>query len=458
MTHSLRFDALRSAYRTGVLTPVEVVDQVLRTIAARGEDHVWAFVADAEALRQRARTLAARMHEIDRLPLFGLPFGVKDNVDVAGSPTACGCPTYSRTPELSSQAVQKALDAGAIFIGKQTLDQFATGLNGTRTLGGHCRNVFDADYIPGGSSSGSGVAVAAGLVSFSLGSDTGGSGRIPAAMNNIVGVRPSIGRVSTKGMVYNNRLFDCIPIFASTVEEAYVVLDVISGADSDEPVRPWGPGAGTRNAPADGMFHFAIPNQLEFFGDTTSAECFAQAVARLKGLGGSCVEIDLASYHEAGRMIFESGLVAERVASYGDVLHASPQQLVPTVAAILMRARKYTAVDAFNAMYRLAELQSEFARQFQNIDVLVTPTLPRPYTVREMLEEPLVRNAEIGYYTYGVGPLDLCAVAVPSALRPDGLPFGVSIIGRSGSDDLLRDLGRRFEAATGIPPGVAALR
>lgn len=458
MNLSLRFDTLRSAYKARTLTPVDVVDAVLATLQARGDDHVWAALADAQSIRQRALDLVDRIHEIDRLPLYGLPFGVKDNVDVAGIPTTCGCPAFTRVPQVSAQAVQKAMDAGAIFIGKQTLDQFATGLNGTRTLNGHCHNVFSPDYVPGGSSSGSGVAVAAGLVSFSLGSDTGGSGRVPAAMNNIVGLRPSIGRVSTKGMVYNNRLFDCIPVFASTVDEAFAVLDAIAGSDFDEPARRWGPGSGVPGDEARDAFRFAIPRELEYFGDRLSGACFDEAVARLERLGGRCTPIDMAVFHEAGRMIFESALVAERAASYGDVLDASPHQLVPAVAAILRRARQYSGVDAFEALYRLAGLQAAFARQLDGMDVLVTPTVPRPFTVQEMTAEPLLRNAEVGHYTYGVGPLDLCAIALPSAIRSDGLPFGISIVGRAGADTALHAIGRRFETATAIPPGAEALR
>lgn len=457
MTISLRFDSLRSAYRNGTRTPLEVVEHVLDRIRARGEDNVWTALADAEQVRARARELTVRAGEIDQLPLYGLPFGVKDNVDVAGIPTTCGCPAFSRTPAQTATAVQKALDAGAIFLGKQTLDQFATGLNGTRTISGHCKNVFNPEVIPGGSSSGSGVAVGAGLVSFSLGSDTGGSGRVPAAMNNIVGLRPTIGLVSSTGMVYNNRLFDCMPVFAPTVEEAYTVLQVIAGVDPRDPIGRAGTEAIALDAQLPAQFQFAVPERLEFFGDALSASCFEQAVERLRSLGGTPSSIDFAPFQEAGRLIFESALVAERTASYGQVLDESPQQLVPAVAAILERARGYSAVDAFRAQYRLGELRRHFALQLSGIDVLVTPTVPRPFTVKEMLAEPLLRNAEVGYYTYGVGPLDLCALALPSAIRQDGLPFGISLVARAGADGLLRALGRKFEASAGIPPGVEAL-
>lgn len=458
MASSLRFDALRAAYRAGTTTPVQVVDQVLAAIARRGDDHVWTTLADPVQIRDRARALAGRAADIDTMPLYGLPFGVKDNVDVAGVPTTCGCPGFNRLPQVSALAVQKAEEAGAIFIGKQALDQFATGLNGTRTLGGHCRNVFDPAIVPGGSSSGSGVAVAAGLVSFSLGSDTGGSGRVPAAMNNIVGVRPTLGLVSSRGMVYNNRLFDCMPVFAGTVDEAYAVLEAIAGVEADEPIRRSSETAVVLDPPAPESFRFGVPSRLEFLGDPHSAACFTRAIERLQAIGGAVRELDPDLFLEAGSLVFESALVAERAASYGDVLDDCPQQLVPAVAAILSRARQYTAADAFRAMYRLRAMQCRFAERFRGIDLLVTPTVPRPFTVEEMLAEPLLRNAEIGHYTLAVGPLDLCALALPAAIRPDGLPFGISLVGRAGADGLLRAIGRKFEAHTGIPPGVEAIR
>jgi allophanate hydrolase len=452
-TLSLRATSLSAAYRRGDVDPVEVVEEVLRRMAARGSDCVWVQTADPARLRAQARALRERRADIHSLPLYGLPFGVKDNVDVADMPTTCGCAGFDRHPATSATAVQRALDAGALFVGKQTLDQFATGLNGTRTMGGHCLNVFDPEVIPGGSSSGSGVAVAAGLVSFSLGSDTGGSGRVPAAMNNIVGLRPTVGLVSSRGLVCNNRHFDCIPVFAHGVEDAYQVLQTLAAVDPLDPVSRQDADQIALDAPPVGHFRFAIPDRLEWFGDTQSPACFAQAVQRLEALGGQSCEIDFSAFLEAGALIFDSAYVAERAASYGEVLDRLPQALVPGVAGILRRARDYTAVEAFHAQYRLLELRQQFARQLAGIDVVLTPTVARPFRVDEMLASPIERNAEVGYYTYGVGPLDLCALALPAALRPDGLPFGVSLVGRAGSDGWLRSLGRQFEAATALAPG-----
>lgn len=450
---SLRATPLHAAYARGELDPVQVAEEVLRRMALRGQDHVWSETVSPAQLRAQAQALRDRRADIAQLPLYGLPFGVKDNVDVAGLATTCGCAGFDRLPGASAVAVQRAIDAGALFVGKQTLDQFATGLNGTRTVGGHCLNVFDPAVIPGGSSSGSGVAVAAGLVSFSLGSDTGGSGRVPAAMNNIVGLRPSVGLVSSRGLVYNNRRFDCIPVFAHGVADAYRVLAAIAGHDDQDPISRHDLALTAVDPAAVARFRFAVPRQLTWFGDQQSPACFAQAVERLQALGGECCEFDFSVFSEAGALIFESAFVAERATSYGEVLDRLPQALVPAVASILRRGRSFTAIQAFEAQYRLLALQQQMARQMAGIDVLVTPTVARPFRVDEMLAAPIERNAEVGHYTYGVGPLDLCALALPAALRPDGLQFGISLVGRAGADGWLRALGERFEAATAITPG-----
>ena len=458
MTSSMQFNRLRQDYRTRKLSPVQVIEQVYQRIDARGQDYVWTNLADRANVRSQALTLASRINELDALPLFGLPFGVKDNVHVAGVPTTCGCPGYTSMPVQTAEAVRRVIAAGAIFIGKQSLDQFATGLNGTRTLGGHCLNTYDPEIIPGGSSSGSGVAVAAGLVSFSLGSDTGGSGRVPAALNNIVGLRPTMGLVSSRGMVYNNRMFDCMPVFALTIEDAFTVLEVIAGRDMNDPLSRENADTIPLQASFPQNFKFAIPEHLEFFGDQQSAACFETAVAGLKSIGGLASTFDFEPFREAGALIFDSALVAERAASYGEVLDNCPQDLVPAVAAILARGRGYSAVDAFQAQYRLSELRREVATMLDGIDVVVTPTIPRTFRVSEMLAEPILRNAEVGYYTYGVGPLDLCAVSVPSRLRDDGLPFGISLVGRAGAEAALRALGSRFEIWTGQQPGARGLQ
>ena len=456
VTELLGLRALREAYRGGHKTPVEVVEEVFRRIDQRGEDHVWTSFLPREAVRARALDLASRMGSFDSLPLYGIPFGVKDNLDVEGLATSCGCASFRRNPARHATAVERAMAAGAILIGKQSLDQFATGLNGTRTIGPHPKNVFNGDVIPGGSSSGSGVSVAAGLVGFSLGSDTGGSGRVPAAMNNIVGVRPTVGLVSARGMVYNNQSFDCIPIFAGTVDDAYSVLDAIAGHDAEDPWSRNDSAEIMSNATFPEQFAFGFPDELEFFGDRESERLFNAAVARMEQIGGVGTSVNFSDFYEAGRLIFGSALLAERSANYGEMLWSGKNDLVPAVAAALESGFRYAGVDAFKAMYKLQALRAQFHRAVVGIDVLLTPTVPRPYFVEEMLSEPVERNNEVGYYTYGVGPLGFCAVAVPAALRSDGIPFGVSLVAPAGEDGRVGALARRFEAATGLRPGVDA--
>lgn len=442
LPYSLDFASLQGAYRSGALTPSTVVKAVYARIEARGDDHVWTFLRPQTDVMEEARRLEASAPAGKHL--YGLPFSVKDNIHVAGLPTTAGCPAFARMPVGTAPAVAHALDAGALLIGKNSLDQFATGLVGIRSPGGYCRNTFDERYIPGGSSSGSGVAVAAGLVSFALGSDTGGSGRVPAALNNIVGLKPSIGLVSNEGMVYCNRSFDCMPIFALTSNDAWQVLSCIR--DKKRPV----PDA----LPSGADFIFAVPraDQLTFFGDTLAEQAFARAVGLLRSLGGHAKEIDFAPFLQAGRMVFDDALIAERYAEYGDFVEKHPNDVLPVTKAIITKARGYSAVDAFRALYRLNELRRRSSIALDDVHCLVVPTTGTIYRCAEVEADPVALNTNMGYYTYFVNPLDLCAIAVPAGLREDGLPHGVSLIARSGKDATLVDLALRFEAtaSTGL--------
>jgi allophanate hydrolase len=452
----LRAAVLQRGYREHRFTPRDVVDELLARIADRGEDHVWLARADSAALRAAADALWQRRADIDQLPLYGLPFSVKDNIDVAGLPTTCGCTAPVEPASAHAQVVQRALDAGALFVGKNTLDQFATGLNGTRSLTGFCRNAFDPRYVPGGSSSGSGVAVAAQLVCFSLGSDTGGSGRVPAAMNHVVGLRPSIGVLSGRGTVYNNRFFDVVPVFAQSVADAFVVLAALRGGDPfDSLLRPDAERLPLQRELAAG-FRFGVPRarDLQFHGDAQGPALFGAAVEALCAAGGVPVDVDFSPFVEAGRMVFDSALVVERALSYRPTLERHPQTVHPAVAAALRQADRYTAEDVFLALYRLQAARHAVRPLFEDVEVLLTPTVPRPYTVEELLAEPMARNAELGHYTYGVAPLDLCAIALPAAMRADGLPFGVSLLAGAGQDARLAAVGRRFEAQVGQTAGL----
>lgn len=453
MSFGLNFPTLQSAYSGGALRPTQVVAEVYRRIAARGADYVWTHVLAESAAMQRAAALEARGPA--GLPLYGLPFSVKDNIHVAGLPTSAACPDFSTFPAATATCVTRALAAGAILIGKNNMDQFATGLVGIRCPAGYCRNPFDERYIPGGSSSGSAVAVACGLVSFSLGSDTGGSGRVPAALNNIVGLKPSLGAISAAGLLYCNRSFDCVPVFALTCEDAWTVFRTLRGADPEDPYSreyTW------NEAELPDGFRFAVPPaaELEFFGDDLARQQFASTVASLRAIGGEPCPLDYAAFRDAGQAVFGGAMLAERLLDYGEFIAAHPASVHPVVAAIIDGARRYSAQDAFRELHRLQDLRRRARAALAGIDALVVPTTGTIYTCAEVEADPVRLNANMGRYTYFVNPLDLCALAVPAGLRADGLPFGVCLVGPAGADARLWRIGMRFQAALGGSPGAPA--
>lgn len=454
---SLDFTRLRHAYAHQGLTPMALIDEVYRRIAQRGEDHVWLHLEPREQALRRAAELHRRRIAGEDLPLYGLPYGVKDNIDVAGMPTTSACTGFRYIATEDAAVVERLRAAGAVLIGKQNMDQFATGLVGVRNLGGSCRNAFDPDYIPGGSSSGSAVAVAAGLVAFSIGSDTGGSGRIPAACNNIVGLKPTPGLVSTHGFVYCNRSFDVAPVFALTVNDAYQVLEVLAGSDSrdlysvDHPL-----------ATADeslGSFRFAIVSdeQLEFFGDEQARRQFQRTVALMTDMGGTPHPIDFGAFLEAGRMLFDSPLLAERWLTYADTLARVPETVHPAVRSALEKAAQYDAAQTFATLHRLRALRREAHQLLRNFDALLVPTYARLPTCSEVEADPLQVNTRMGYYTYFANPLHLSAVSVPVGLRDDGLPFGVSLLGLPFHDLRLRRLATALQVQAGGSLGATGL-
>ncbi|WP_341674767.1 allophanate hydrolase [Niveibacterium sp. SC-1] len=459
---SLDFASLQRAYAQG-LSPAQLIREVYGRIAARGEDHVWLHLLPEHRVLEKARALEVRRAAGESLPLYGLPYGVKDNIDVAGLPTTAGCDAFTYVAERSAAVVARLEAAGALLLGKQNLDQFATGLVGIRTVGGHCRNALDARYIPGGSSSGSAVAVAAGLTSFSIGSDTGGSGRVPAALNNIVGLKPAPGRVSSRGFVYCNRSFDVPPVFALTVPDAHAVLEVIAGFDGEDAYSDADAPIGDLSldlAQAAAPFRFAVPRaeQLEFFGDEAARAQFDAALAHLHALGGESVAIDFSPFLEAGRLVFNSALVAERWVSYGVVAESHADRVHPAVLQALRAAGRYSAADAHRAQYRLRELRRETRDLLAGVDVLVTPTAGTIYRVDEVEAEPITRNANMGYYTYFANPLGLATISVPAGLRPDGLAFGLSISAPDYAERRVGELAARFHARIGGTLGATAVR
>ncbi len=456
---SLDLTRLRGRFRTGALTAAALIEEVLARIEAAGDDRVWIERVPVARLRAQAARLddeAARDPDlIARRPLFGIPFAIKDNIDVAGMPTTAACPAFVYRPSATAPVVVRLEQAGALLLGKTNLDQFATGLVGCRSPYGVPRNPFDEGFIPGGSSSGSAVAVASGLVSFALGTDTAGSGRVPAAFNNIVGLKPTRGRISTRGVVPACRSLDCVSIFALSCEDAAQIFDICDGYDADDPL--------SRRASADveafqAQFRFAVPRaaDLEFFGDIAAPGLFDHAAASLEALGGVRNEIDFAPFRAAGAMLYEGPWVAERLAAIEGLFRRSPEALLPVTRQIIAAGDRYSAVDAFNAGLRLAALRRSAEAAWCRADVLLLPTAATIYTIAAIDADPFALNARLGHYTNFVNLFDLAAIAVPAGFRPDGLPFGVSLVGPAHSDLALMRLGARLHRRLDLPLGATA--
>jgi allophanate hydrolase len=438
---SLAIATLLQGYRSQRLRVADVIEELLRRAEA-ADPAIWITrLARDEVLRSVA---ALAGHDPDKLPLYGIPFVIKDNIDLAGVPTTAGCPGFAYTPAQSAPVVAKLLEAGAVLLGKTNLDQFATGLVGIRSPYGICGNSFDARFIPGGSSSGSAVAVARGLASFSLGTDTAGSGRIPAAFNNLIGLKPSLGRLSTRGVVPACRSLDCVSIFALTAEDAAAVLAVAEGYDEQDAYsRRLG------EAPIAALrFGVPAPAHLDFFGDAEYARLFAAAVARLESLGGTRVEIDFAPFLEAAAMLYGGPWLAERYAAVGDFLEHRPDAVYPITRQIIAGGRTPLAHDAFRAEYRLAALRRASERAWAEVDVVLTPTAGTIYTIAAVEADPLALNATLGRYTNFMNLFDLAGVAVPAGFRADGLPFGVTLVGPAASERALLKLASRLHRAS----------
>lgn len=453
--YSLDLAALAEAYAQGRLTPERVVQDIHDDQGRLSGNPVWIHVLPLEAMLQRARELQTRRAAGEVLPLYGVPFAVKDNIDVADCPTTAACPAFSYMPKASAPAVQRLLDAGALCIGKTNLDQFATGLVGTRSPYGACRNAFNPEYISGGSSSGSAVTVAAGLVSFALGTDTAGSGRVPAGFNNIVGLKPTPGVVSTRGVVPACRSLDCVSVFALTCEDATRVFETMRSHDPEDIyARP-------RDVPpraypaADAPFRCGVPveAQREFFGDARAQAAFEQSLALLRDTGAAIVEIDFAPFAEVAQLLYQGPWVAERFAAIRDFLSVHPDAVYPVTRQVIESAGKWSAVDTFEAFYRLRELQRRCDAEWAKMDVLAVPSSGTIYTHAEIAEAPVERNTNLGYYTNFVNLLDLCALAVPGPFRSDGLPAGITLIAEANADAFLSIIGSRFHRTSDVAMG-----
>jgi len=430
---------------------MDTLTEALSLIERRGDPAIFTSLSTPESLASAVKALDGL--DPATLPLYGVPFAVKDNIDVAGLPTSCACPDFSYIATRDATVVARLRRAGAIVIGKTNLDQFATGLNGTRSPYGTPRNAMRADLIPGGSSSGSGVAVALDLVPFALGTDTAGSGRIPAGMNNIVGLKPSLGLISTNGVVPACRSLDCVSIFALSVEDAWTALRVAAGPDDADPF--------SRTLPVGAMGAFpvrpriAVPRRLDraSFGDTLAETAFVSAIARMEAMGATIVEIEMAPFFETARLLYEGAWIAERFAAVGSFLDSRPDAFHPVVRAIIEQGRNMTAVDAFRGQYRLAELKALAREALAGFDALMVPTMPAVYTVEQMLADPVRLNSHLGIYTNFVNLLDMCGISVPSEIRADGAPAGITLLAAAGRDAHIASIGAAFHASTGLTMG-----
>jgi allophanate hydrolase len=441
--------SLAAAYDDGSLTTDALLTDLVRRIRAAGPAPVWLAVVDDAALQHRLARLQSQRCAGAPLPLYGVPFAVKDNIDVAGLPTTAACPAFSRQPARSAAVVERLEALGAVVLGKTNLDQFATGLVGTRSPYGAPSSVFNRAYISGGSSSGSAVAVAAGWVSFALGTDTAGSGRVPAAFNNIVGVKPSKGLLSTRGVLPACRSLDTVSIFAGCVTDADRVRRLAQGVDADD---PFSHAVAPRPAYPSSGFRFGVPEgQLDFCGDGQAEWLFDAAVGRLQSLGGEKVSFDYAPFAAAAALLYQGPFVAERLAALQLAGFTDWAAMDPVVAGIIRRAETITAAEAFQGIYDLAACQRAAAPSWQAFDVMLLPTAPTIFTHAEIAEDPVGRNAKLGLYTNFVNLMDLAAIAVPAGFRDDGLPFGVTLIGLAGSDDALASLGDRLHRSLAAP-------
>ena len=442
--------ALISGHRSGTISITSTIERVFRRLAETADPAIFISLREQEAIMADARALS----QGDRsLALYGVPVAVKDNIDVAGLPTTAACPAFSYMPERDAEAVARLKRAGAIIIGKTNLDQFATGLVGMRSPYGMPRNALRPDLVSGGSSSGSAVAVARGIVPLALGTDTAGSGRVPAALNNIVGLKPSLGLVSTSGVVPACRSLDCVSVFALSVEDAWQALEVIAGHDErDAYSRRFSHG---ELADVPTGLRLGVPRNEDklFFGDRIAEAGFAAAENLAVGLGARLIEIDFAPFLETARLLYEGAWVAERMAAVGDFIAAHTDLVHPVTRQIISQGAVKSAVDAFRGLYRLQELRSQAYSAMAGLDALLVPTMPRPVTVSEVTADAIGPNAQLGTYTNFVNLLDLAAIAIPVTLAPDGTAFGVTLLGHAGRDAALASIGMALHARTGLTLG-----
>jgi allophanate hydrolase len=455
---SLELASLRARYQRGD-APAEVFREIVARIDAYDGKGVWIHRLSLEQILGFLENAANRQREMGPLPLFGIPFAIKDNIDLAGVPTTAGCAQFAYTPDKSATAVHRLIQAGAIPVGKTNMDQFALGLVGTRSPYGACENPFDRQYISGGSSSGSAVAVAAGLVSFALATDTAGSGRVPAGFNNIVGLKTTRGRISAAGVVPACRSLDCITVMALTCQDSAEIARTSGGFDELDPYsRRETDYAPPRRLPL-GRMRIGVPpdSQLHFFGNKNVEKRYRVAIEWLQASGATIVKTDFDPFLQTAKLLYDGPWVAERLTPLAQFLQESPDAVVPVTRLILEDGRAWSATDAFLGAHALQQLRQSTAGTWDKIDMLLVPTAGTIYTIAQVNENPIRNNVNLGYYTNFVNLLDLCALAVPAGFGSDGLPVGVTMIAPGGQEEMLLEVGRQFHRDQNLPLGATGV-
>lgn len=437
-----------NAYRTQEITPRTALHALRQQL--RMDDPAWIYIFSADELDAQLKQLEDAGADALKLPLYGVPFVVKDNIDVAGIPTTAACPAFSYVADADATSVARLRAAGAIVLAKTNLDQFATGLVGTRSPYGPVPNSFNPDYVSGGSSSGSAVAVASGLFPFSLGTDTAGSGRVPAGFNNIVGLKPTKGRFSTAGVVPACRSLDCVSVFALTVNDAELVAQLVEGFDPTDGY--------SRTAPAPAQLftstpRFGIPAEPVWFGDSESERAWQQSLAQLGELGVELIPVDFTPMQTLAQLLYGGPWVAERHAAIAEFMAKHAEAMNPVVRDIIRQAVNFTATDAYRAEYRRAELTRMIQMQMAAVDALLVPTAPRLPTIADVEADPVVVNSQLGTWTNFVNLADCSALALPAGFREDGLPFGITLIAPAWQDAALAEFGKRWTQAISLPLG-----
>lgn len=445
----LSLSALRSAYKSKEVRTIDVVEYILSRVDDPDQKSVWISTNDANSVRLVAEALDARLHDIDKLPLFGLPFSVKDNIDVAGQPTTAACPDFAYTAEESAFVVEKAIEAGAIYIGKTNLDQFATGLVGVRSPYGIPVNPHNSDYIPGGSSAGAGVSVSTGMVTFAFGTDTGGSGRVPASYNAIAGFKPAPGLMSRKGLVFACRSIDTASIFANTAQETIAIFDAVAQHDPMDPYNDAPAYQDSQTKDLTRPWKISIPrnDDLQFFGNEETKALFNQAVERLSTLTEQTQTIDFSQFTALNDLMFFGPLLAERDVSVGAFVDKHPDSCDPIVRSLIQGSRKYTAAEAYAAQYKIADARASTAHIWDSIDAIMVPTVGDVYTLEALANDPLQLNFNNGYYTNFANPMGLSAIATPFGTTNAGVPWGVTFLCAKGGEKQLARIAEQFSSS-----------